>query len=158
MSFHNNYQLWFHQSQEENCPYCLREEDPNYSTLIKEFKHSELYMHPNVALKGTCYLITKRHFVELFDMDEESLTGFMKEVQVAAKALKEVTGAVKINYEMHGNSAPHLHMHLFPRYMDDPFPGTSIDYNRTEPPVYEGDEFLRLTNVFADKLRNHQVL
>jgi diadenosine tetraphosphate (Ap4A) HIT family hydrolase len=61
----------------------------------------------------------QRAFVELFDLDDTALWGCMKEVQVAAKVLKEVAGAVKINYEMHGNTAPHLHMHLFPPYLDD---------------------------------------
>jgi len=38
----------------------------------------------------------------------------MKDVQTSARALKHVTRAVKINYEIHGNTVPHLHMHLFP--------------------------------------------
>jgi diadenosine tetraphosphate (Ap4A) HIT family hydrolase len=44
-----------------------------------------------VCLKGTCYLISKEHYVELFELDDTALLGFMKEVQVAAKVLKEVT-------------------------------------------------------------------
>lgn len=44
---------------------------------------------------------------------------------------KAVTGAVKIDSEIHGNTIPHLHMHLF----DDPSPGTPIDLRRVEPPV-----------------------
>ena len=35
---------------------------------------------------------------------------------------------------------PHLHAHLFPRYLDDDFPGQSIDYNLYEPCPYESDE------------------
>ena len=61
-----------------------------------------------MCLKGTYYLITKEHYVELFELDDAALLGFMKEVQVAAKVLREVTGAVKINYEIHSNTAPHL--------------------------------------------------
>jgi hypothetical protein len=30
-----------------------------------------------------------------------------------SKALAAATGAVKLNYEIHGNSLPHLHMHFF---------------------------------------------
>jgi diadenosine tetraphosphate (Ap4A) HIT family hydrolase len=107
-----------------------------HAATLKQFTYSELRAHPVVCLKGTCYLITKEHYVELFDLDDTALLGFMKEAQVAAKVLKEVTGAVKINYEIHGNTAAHLHMHLFPRYLDDPFPGVPIDYHRVEPSVY----------------------
>ena len=74
-------------------------------------------------------------------MDEDSLLGFMKEVQLAARTLKEVTGAFKINYEIHGNSVPHLHLHLFPRYLDDHFAGTSIEYSRIDPVVYQEGQF-----------------
>lgn len=50
--------------------------------------------------------------------------------------LKTVSGAVKSNYEIHGNSMPHLHAHLFPRYLDDPFPSAPIDYRIIEPNPY----------------------
>lgn len=141
MSFHLNPEQWLFQAQKENCPYCRKDEDPMQSVTLKFFKYSEMCAHPQVCLKGTCYLITQEHYVELFDLDDEALLGFMKEVQVAARVLKEVTGAFKINYEIHGNTAPHLHLHLFPRYLDDPFAGVSIDTSRIEPPVYQGDEF-----------------
>jgi diadenosine tetraphosphate (Ap4A) HIT family hydrolase len=78
----------------------------------------------------------------------------MKEVQVAARALKEATQAMKINYELHGNTAPHLHMHLFPRYIEDPFAGIPIDYNRVDPPVYRGDEFDTFVSLMQAKLRD----
>ncbi len=149
MSFHHDPGLWLYQAQKENCPYCRKDEDPMNSVTLKLFKYSELCAHPKVCLKGTCYLITREHYVELFDMKDEALLGFMKEVQVSARVIKEVTGAFKINYEIHGNTAPHLHLHLFPRYLDDPFPGMPIDYNRIDPPIYQGDEF----NSFAREVQ-----
>lgn len=153
MSFHNDPERWLFQAHKENCPYCRKEEDAMQSRTLKFFQYSELCAHPQVCLRGTCYLITQEHYVELFDLNEEVLLGFMKEVQVAAKALKEATGAFKINYEIHGNTAPHLHLHLFPRYLDDPFAGVPIDYNRIEPPVYKGDEFETFVRSMQDKLK-----
>jgi len=153
MSFHNDPERWLFQAHKENCPYCRKEEDTMQSSTLKFFQHSELCAHPQVCLRGTCYLITQEHYVELFDLNEEVLLGFMKEVQVTAKALKEVTGAFKINYEIHGNTAPHLHLHLFPRYLDDPFAGVPIDYNRIEPPVYKADEFETFVRSMQDKLK-----
>lgn len=155
MSFHHDPEKWLYQSQKEHCPYCQKEDDPSNSEILKQFKYSELCAHPKVSLKGTCYLITREHFVELFDMDEQSLLGFMQEVQIAARVLKEETGAFKINYEIHGNSAPHLHMHLFPRYLDDPFAGTSIDYNRIDPPVYQKGEFEEFVQGMQERLASH---
>lgn len=68
------------------------------------------------------------------------MDNFMRDVQKAARALHKVTGAVKINYEIHGNTVPHLHMHLFPRYLDDGFPGEPIEYSKIEPSTYESEE------------------
>lgn len=60
--------------------------------------------------------------------------------QRVSKVLRKVTGAEKINYEMHSNSGAHLHIHLFPRYLDDEFPSAPIDYRLTEPVPYESYE------------------
>jgi diadenosine tetraphosphate (Ap4A) HIT family hydrolase len=61
----------------------------------------------------------------------------MTDVQLTSNALKEISGAIKINLELHGNTIPHLHVHLFPRYIDDLFAGSAIDITKTEPSPYE---------------------
>jgi len=149
MSFHTNYEKWLHYSKKENCPVCGNLPALEEEVEIWEFPTSWLCAIQRVCLKGTCYLLLKPHAIELFDLDERTLLSFMKEAQISAKALKEVTQAIKINYEMHGNTGPHLHMNLFPRYLDDPFPGQPIDYNKTEPLVYKEGEF----DDFVKKLR-----
>lgn len=43
---------------------------------------------------------------------------------------REVDGALgpdKLNYEIHGNTIPHLHLHLFPRRLGDRFEGVPIN-------------------------------
>ncbi len=77
----------------------------------------------------------------------------MTDVQKASKALKKVTGAVKINYEIHGNSMPHLHVHLFPRYIDDDYHGAPIEYKLVEPCVYRSEqEFLNFIESMKKEL------
>lgn len=78
------------------------------------------------------------------------MVGFMSDVQKVGKALHKITGAIKINYEIHSNSGPHIHCHLFPRYLDDDFPAALIDYRISEPSPYESEEEL---NWFVDKMR-----
>lgn len=149
MSFHQDPQGWLLQAKKENCPYCCKAEDPSNSEIIHTFQYSELCAHPQVCLPGTCYLISREHYVELFDLPPDVLLGFMQEAQQAARSLKQVTDAFKINYEIHGNTVPHLHLHLFPRYLDDPFPGQPIDYRRINPPVYRAGEF----EIFISRMR-----
>jgi diadenosine tetraphosphate (Ap4A) HIT family hydrolase len=79
------------------------------------------------ALPGMCSLFMKRHAVDLHDLSPEEGAGFMTAAQSVSRFLAKSTGAVKINYEMHGNTIPHLHMHFFPRYRGDPFETGPID-------------------------------
>ena len=44
-----------------------------------------------------------------------------------AEVVNRLYRAVKLNYEIHGNTLPHLHMHLFPRQPDDEFVGRPVD-------------------------------
>ena len=46
---------------------------------------------------------------------------------IVARALNEVLHPVKLNYEVHGNTIEHLHMHLYPRFADDAFVGRAIE-------------------------------
>ena len=41
--------------------------------------------------------------------------------------MKAALRSPKINYEIHGNTVPHLHLHLYPRFDGDPFAGRPID-------------------------------
>jgi diadenosine tetraphosphate (Ap4A) HIT family hydrolase len=44
--------------------------------------------------------------------------------------------AIKMNYGIHGNVIPHLHLHLWPRFVDDPYdtgwPPEARSFVRTE--------------------------
>lgn len=150
MSFHDNMETWESWCESEHCPVCRNDEPPGDLVTIRETEYSWLEAHPRVCLPGTRYLMAKTHAVELYDLSDRELTGFMKDVQDAARALKHITGAVKINYEIHGNTVPHLHVHLFPRSEDDPFPGQPIQYNQIDPSVYGEGDFEVFTQEMQD--------
>lgn len=154
MSFHDNIEVWEKYTKKECCPICIKASAPEDEVLIKEFEMSWLVASPKACLKGTCCLTLKPHAIELYDISDSDLAQFMKEAKIASKALKEITKAKKINYEIHGNTIPHLHMHLFPRYMDDPFPRAPIDYRRTDPPVYKNNEFNEFIRKLREKIEN----
>jgi len=69
-----------------------------------------------------------------------------------SKALHEVTGAIKLNYEIHGNTIPHLHMHLFPRYVGDAFEGQPINPRLVSALVYAPGEFADFAARIKDAL------
>ncbi|MFP4456713.1 MAG: HIT family protein [Clostridia bacterium] len=141
-SFHHRYDKYSKMMDEKNCPVCLQLPMPEDQVDIFELEHSYLGASINAQgkLYGKCHLISKVHNVHFYDLNEEDMTNFMRDLKKVAKALHKVTDAVKINYEIHGNSTPHLHCHLFPRYIDDDYPGMSINYSEVEPSPYDSKE------------------
>jgi diadenosine tetraphosphate (Ap4A) HIT family hydrolase len=141
-SFHYRYPEYEKETNQEFCPCCNNEPQPDGLTDIAELEYSWVTAEriAQGRLFGKCHVLCKKHYVHIFEMPKDDLNGFMEDIQKAARALQEVTGAVKINYEIHGNTAPHLHCHLFPRYLDDDFPGKGIDIKLTEPSPYENEE------------------
>lgn len=151
-SFHHRYTEYASMVAPEGCPVCRSIKHPAPPVLLKELEYSwtECYQEAQGRLFGKCHVLSKKHSEHFYDLPKEDMANFMSEVQKVAKALHQVTGAVKINYELHGNSMPHLHVHLFPRYMDDDFPGAPIQYNLVEPCPYEDDEEFQW---FVEKMR-----
>jgi diadenosine tetraphosphate (Ap4A) HIT family hydrolase len=154
-SFHYKYPTYEKESNKKFCPCCNSEPMPDGLTDIAELEYSWVTAE-RVAqgrLFGKCHVLCKKHYVHLYDMTTDDLTGFFKDIQKAAKALQEVTEAIKINYEIHGNTGPHLHCHLFPRFLDDDFPGQGIDVKLVEPSPYESEEeFKWFFNRMQEKL------
>ncbi len=54
-----------------------------------------------------------------------------------------------MNYEIHGNTAPHLHVHVFSRHIGDQFEGGPIDPRAARHPAYAPGAFER----FRERLR-----
>lgn len=72
-----------------------------------------------------------------------------------AEVVQKITGAVKLNYEIHGNTIPHLHVHLLPRYKGDPFEDGPINPRLIrESPCKEG-EFETFRRTLQAKLGEH---
>lgn len=152
-SFHYKYLNYVKMSQEEFCPPCNNLPMPEGQTDIAELDYS-FATAEKVAqgrLFGKCHVTSKLHVVDFEEMPREDMIGFMSDIQMVAKALHKVTGAIKINYEIHANTGPHIHCHLFPRYLDDDFPSAPIEYRITEPSPYESDEEF---NWFVEQMRN----
>lgn len=71
-------------------------------------------------LRGYSLLLPDPVVANLNAMAEAARRVFLLEMSVVGDVILEVTGAVRINYEMIGNVEPALHAHLFPRYEDEP--------------------------------------
>lgn len=152
-SFHYKYRDYDRYSNIESCLCCNNADPPENLTDIAEleFSYAVAERAAQGRLFGKCHVLIKNHYVDFEDIAHADMVGFMSDVQKVGKALHKITNAVKINYEIHSNSVPHIHCHLFPRYLDDDFPSAPIDYRITEPSPYESEEEF---NWFVNQMKN----
>jgi len=94
-------------------------------------------------------VVAKRHVVEPFELSGSSRHAFWEDVMLVARALSDLLSPAKMNYELHGNTIPHLHVHVYPRFVDDPFVGGPIDSRRASF-VRTRDELLRIRRAIRD--------
>jgi diadenosine tetraphosphate (Ap4A) HIT family hydrolase len=94
-------------------------------------------------LRGYACLVFRRHAVELHDLSESEGAALMRDIRRLSAAVQRVTGAAKLNYEVHGNTIQHLHMHFYPRYPGDVFHGGPINPKAVAGPVYRTGEIAK---------------
>ena len=86
--------------------------------------------------------------VEIIDLDERDRAQLMEEIALASRALKEVTGAYKLNVAALGNQVRQLHVHVIARFQGDPaWPGAV--WGRVPAKAYAPGEI----EVLAGRLR-----
>ncbi len=78
------------------------------------------------TLPGYACVCCKRHVVEPYELSPQEQIEFFQDSMLVAQGLADVLRPVKMNYEIHGNTVPHLHMHLFPRTPGDVYVGYVI--------------------------------
>ncbi len=88
-------------------------------------------------LTGYCLLLPDPVVPNLNALDAQKRKEFLYEMSVVGDVLLELTGAVRINYEMIGNVEPALHAHIFPRFETEPEslklkPAWFYDWDATE--------------------------
>jgi len=88
-------------------------------------------------------------------MELEEALAFMRDVRRVARAVASAVHPVKLNVELHGNTVPHLHLHLFPRYRGDPFEGGPIDPRAVKHAVYAPGELASLRVALVRALAEH---
>ena len=71
-------------------------------------------------LRGYSLLLPDPVVPHLNAMEAEARRTFLYEMSVVGEVILELTGAIRINYEMLGNVEPALHAHIFPRFEDEP--------------------------------------
>jgi len=69
--------------------------------------------------EGYTIFVAKRCVNELHELAKSERNAYLREMAVVAEAVFHAFKPRKLNYELLGNGAPHLHWHLFPRHAGD---------------------------------------
>jgi diadenosine tetraphosphate (Ap4A) HIT family hydrolase len=118
------------------CEMCAagRPESDQYGVRILEGRYSDAYLQRADVQRGYTVVIWRgRHVTEPTELDESEAAGYWAEVLAVARALISVYRPLKMNYETLGNSLPHLHTHLVPRFTEDPNPGHPFPLSADQP-------------------------
>jgi diadenosine tetraphosphate (Ap4A) HIT family hydrolase len=131
---------------ESDCIICL---NGGPLDVIAELPTTWISAPSRAASPGYVCVVSKRHVVEPFELDEPELSALWAQSMSVAAALTESERPSKMNYEIHGNTIPHLHLHLFPRFAGDPFQGRPID-GRSTAVVRSPADIARLRAAITD--------
>ena len=131
------------------CPIC-RAGAPQ--DIVVELASSWVTAQRDSPMRGYACLVSKRHVAELHEFTASEAAAFVADAQHVSAALAAITQAVKLNYEIHGNTIPHLHMHFFPRYRGDQFEGGPINPRVIVQPVYGAGEYEQFREKLATAL------
>ena len=100
------------------CFYCDEHHEGREAIMYKvgEMEAGVLYPFKDQAHKGRCALALKNHRKELCECGPEELAAFARDLARASGAVKELWGCDKINLGSFGDTNPHLHFHIVPKY------------------------------------------
>jgi diadenosine tetraphosphate (Ap4A) HIT family hydrolase len=122
---------WARLCTPEGCPICTNEarrppDAPPPDWILAETPILWATAGEVATLPGGAGVCCKRHVVEPYELSPHEQAEFWQDSMLVAQGLADVLRPVKMNYEIHGNTIPHLHMHLFPRTPGDVYVGYVI--------------------------------
>lgn len=131
-----------------NCPACV-EGRPNRTPSGRRVfagRVSDAYLNCDLAARGYTLVFWRgRHVADPTDLTREEMCGFATEVRLVSLGIELAYRPAKFNYLTLGNTLPHLHTHIVPRYLDDPDPGRPPRFMMADqpwPPIPD-DEYAR---------------
>ncbi|AZV45782.1 HIT family protein [Nautilia sp. PV-1] len=104
-----------------SCPLC----NPSNENII--FQNDFLRVVLVDEIPGYIRIITQKHIKEFSDLNDEETAKIMLLLKQIEKVMIKTLNPDKINIAMLGNMVPHLHIHIIPRFINDPWwPGATF--------------------------------
>ncbi|MBN2876729.1 MAG: HIT family protein [Bacilli bacterium] len=135
-----------------NCVFCSILDGTIPSYKIYEDENVLAILDISQATKGHTIVISKKHYKNLYDIDENLAGNIFKVVPKIANAIKKAFNPiglnVLINTEKPLQTVFHFHLHIIPRYYQD---GVDIDFinnqGNTSKEMYENTKNAIIENL-----------
>lgn len=111
----------------DRCAMCAqgRPDEDEFGIRVYRSDTADAYLQKaDVGQRGYCIVIWRgRHVAEPTQLSDTEAGVYWDDVLRVARAIEVHYAPAKLNLMMLGNSLPHLHTHVVPRYVDDRDPG-----------------------------------
>jgi len=88
--------------------------------FVRKLSVATLYLSREQTYRGACLLIyDTEHAIRIDQLSADEWANFARDIYVAESAMFRALQPDHINVESLGNSIPHLHWHILPRYKND---------------------------------------
>jgi diadenosine tetraphosphate (Ap4A) HIT family hydrolase len=124
----------------DGCPMCAqgRPDETEYGSRIFAGEVTDAYLQRRKVQRGYTVVVWRgRHVAEPTELSRDEAAQYWLELLEVGRRLERHLQPVKLNYETLGNSLPHLHTHVMPRYALDPRPEWPFPYPEEAPPLDE---------------------
>jgi diadenosine tetraphosphate (Ap4A) HIT family hydrolase len=121
----------------EGCGFCAegRPDETPWGARVFAGEVTDAYLQRADVQRGYTVVVWRgRHVAEPTELEPEEAAAFWLELVLVGRVLERRFAPVKMNYEVLGNTLPHLHAHVLPRYADDPRPGWPFPFPEDERP------------------------
>ncbi len=108
----------------ENCVFCKIITGQIPCHKVHETKHSLAFLDIKPHAEGHTVIIPKKHAMTIMDLDDESTKHLILDLKETMNKIDEKLTPLAFNVGWNngtgaGQVVPHLHIHIFPRYVDD---------------------------------------
>lgn len=136
-----------------DCFYCVKDERlTDIMIEICKLEASTLYLFKEQTYKGRCVVAYNDHKSELFDLNDEERSLYMKDVAHVAGALNKAFSPSKINYGAYADKMTHLHFHIVPKYENGPSFGGTFEMSPKDKVLLKDEEYNQLINKIKENL------
>jgi histidine triad (HIT) family protein len=130
----------------EDCIFCKIANGEIPSATIFENEEFRVVLDVGPATKGHALILTKNHYDNIFEIDEQTAGRLFSLASIVAKAMKKTLNCdgmnvLQNNGTIAGQTVFHFHLHLIPRYEGDQ---VQITWPQGEITEEEKDQLVQL--------------